>query len=229
MTNNSGKPNSKIVIAIVGALGLIIAAFIGYAATIKSTLLPIEATQTAEVLHSASAGANQAHVAIETMGISASPYSGENFSYLGDSKATLSTVVGSEGITQYWLDYEIFASGKPGQAVLEFKFQNLQNLIAYKYIEFTVDFITPNTQVGFYFENANENGQGDAITLSNNLDIESVIVTHLENERYRFQIPLDRFTDTNMSNVSELGIYVHSDFIVGKGKIMIENISFEVQ
>jgi len=166
-------------------------------------------------------------VTIEAMGISASPYSGDNFSYLGDSKATLSTVVGSDGITQYWLDYEISADN-PGQAILEFKFQKLQNLVAYKYIKFTIDFVLPERQVGFYLENENESGQGDAIALSTDRNIENVLVSHLENERYTFQIPLDRFTDTNMSNVSELGIYVHSDFTTGKGKIMIENILFEV-
>jgi hypothetical protein len=165
---------------------------------------------------------------IETMGISASPYSGQNFSYLGDSKATLSTVIES-GVTQYWLDYEISPSGNPGQAVLEFRFQSLQNLVAYKYINLTIDFVAPNTQVGLYFENENEDGQGDAISLSKNTEIANVIVTHLENEKYRFQIPLATFTDTNMSNVSEFGIYLHSDFIVGKGKVMLENISFEVQ
>lgn len=166
---------------------------------------------------------------IEAVGISASPYSGATFPDLGDSQATMYTVIGNDGNTQYWLDYEISATGQPGMAVLEFKFNNVQNLVAYKYIKFTIDFVTPDTQAGFYFENQNEDGEGDDIILSKNTDIENVMMTHLENERYRFQIPLDRFTNTNMSSVSEFGIYLHSDFIVGKGEIMIENISFEME
>lgn len=229
MSDNSSSSNAKIVIAVIGAVGLIIAAYLGYVATIKSTSLPIEATQTANALSGTTTEPNQQYVALETMGISAAPFSGQNYPELGDSTASLSTVRGNNDATQYWLDYEISSSGKPSQAGLEFKFQNLQSLVAYKYVDFTIDFVIPDTQAGFYIENENENGKGDAVTLSRNMDTENVIVTHLENEKYRFQIALERFTDTNMSNVSEFGIYVNNNLLVGKGKIMIEDILFEVR
>ena len=173
--------------------------------------------------------ANTNPVKMETMGISASPYSGATFPDLGDSTATMYTVIGNDGNTQYWLDYKISASGQPGMAVLEFKFNTLQNLVAYKHIKFTIDFVTPDTPIVFYFENQNESGEGDDIFLSKKTDVENVITTHLENERYRFEIPLDSFKNTNMSSVSEFGIYLHSDFIVGEGEIMIEDIWFDVE
>jgi hypothetical protein len=61
------------------------------------------------------------------------------------------------------------------------------------------------------------------------MDIEDVTITHLKDEKYRFKIPLGRFADTNMSNVSEFGIFVNNNLLVGKGKVMIENILFEAE
>jgi hypothetical protein len=47
MNNNSGGSGVKVIIAIIGAIAIIIAAYIGYKAAIKSASVPIEATQTA--------------------------------------------------------------------------------------------------------------------------------------------------------------------------------------
>ncbi len=191
------------------------------------SLAPIEATQTATALSGTPTEPLQQYVALQTMEVDVVSYSGQTDATLGDSTAFLSIVRGDNDVIQYWLDYEISLSGDPGTAGLEFKFQNLQSLVAYKSINFTIDFVSPDIRVGFYIENEGENGRGDAVTLSRDMDIENVSVIHLENEKYRFRIPLERFTDTNMSNVREFGIYVNNDLLLGKGKIMIENILFE--
>ena len=60
MNEDTGNPNvTKITIAIISTIGVIVAAYIGYSATIKSASLPIEATQTAEAIRTAVALTNQ--------------------------------------------------------------------------------------------------------------------------------------------------------------------------
>ncbi|MEP7136839.1 MAG: hypothetical protein ABI904_18085 [Chloroflexota bacterium] len=59
MNANLENPLIKILIAIIGAVALIIVAVIGYNATVKSALLPIQATQTAEARLTAIAMTNQ--------------------------------------------------------------------------------------------------------------------------------------------------------------------------
>jgi hypothetical protein len=163
---------------------------------------------------------------LESKGLTVSTYSKENDVNAGFSSVNLSANFSVEGTTQYWLDYDFPSPEKPSYAVLEFKFPRSQDLTMYKYVEFTIDFVAPDNQIGFYFENINESGKGDNKILSKNFHLENATITLVKGEEYSFRIPLDAFADTNMANVSEFGIYAHTYFSTGKGKVMIGNITF---
>jgi hypothetical protein len=59
MTDNDPSSSSKLRIAIISAIAVIAASYIGYMATIRSASLPIEATETAEAIRTSVAIATQ--------------------------------------------------------------------------------------------------------------------------------------------------------------------------
>jgi len=163
---------------------------------------------------------------LQSKGLSVSAYSGENDINAGKSTADLSAVIDENNVVEYWFDYELPSDGNAGYVALEYKFLQPQDLYAYDFIEFTIDFIEPDRQVIFYFENPNENGQGDGMLISKNFDLENATVTRVEKEKYSFRIPLSAFKNTNRDNVNEFGFYLHTDFATGKSEVMVSKISF---
>ena len=225
MEKKQDQPIFTLWSAIIGVVGIILGAAIGYFGTQASAQAqietakiniygPIYTTQTAEakitpVFTPAALNVSDT-LAIEQI-------SQDIFAYAGNNNpdgwsGTFVLINDREKVPNYKLDYSLL-DDKYGFAGLAFNFHESMNLSAYSAIEFVIIFSQALDEIDLYFKDDGKNFN----TLR--------VVSGGTNEmtlRYEFK----NFPDINFNAVKEIGLVASTVFSTGTHQIVVKNIRF---
>lgn len=127
-------------------------------------------------------------------------------------RGTFSLIYHDEDIPNYRMEYSL-PEDKYGYAGMVFRFPGGYNLSAYKTIEFTIMFKTPNDEIELFVKDIG--GKNDSIRIVNNGKNEM-------NLSYGFA----NFTNINFNAVMEIGVFASTNFSTGSHDVWVKNIHF---
>jgi hypothetical protein len=112
----------------------------------------------------------------------------------------------------YMLDYNV-PEGPTGYAGMAFQFDEGQNVLGYKAIEFTIQFNDVNIPIDFYVKDIS-NKRGNIRVLSTSTD------------KIKLRYDLGNFKDVNFNALKEVGLNSDITFSTGRHVVTIYGISF---
>jgi hypothetical protein len=214
---NNSNNRAIIIVAIIGAIATITAAFLSYRAGVDQVMIPITTTQTAVAKQTPTIDS----VSIQEMPFSAIPYT------FGNDAATASSslfIHNGESGMDYQLKYSVPQTGD-AYAGLYFSFDDSENLENFKFVEVTVSFEDDNTSFDMFMKDITKPWNVTTIRIGKTANYPNDVKVTQTDDDYKITIPLSMFTPLDLKAVKEVGFSV-STLSSGVGSFTVKKLEF---